>query len=165
VRKGFVEEQIPQFFRAQAFIDHLQEAIEPRRHRHHLGQSGRRIDPVEQCHRKLRILAGIGRDTVLAHPARFLTLDRCGHQLVSHNPPRDDQCGLPPQIEGIAPRLPPQRIAPAQRHAHAPRGIHHHTIVRQMRQKRRLPPRAPAIGAAFITQEGCGWQLCVGVIA
>lgn len=154
VGQGIVEEYVPQFCRARALVDQLQEPVEPRGDRHHFGQRHCRIDAVEQGERELGVLAGIGRYAVFTYPARFLAPDGSGHQIVRHNPPCDQQRGFPAQTERIAPRRPPERIAATQRHTDRARGIRHHAMIGQMRQKRRLPPRRPAIGAGIIAQIG-----------
>ncbi len=108
VRQRIVEETVPQFLRAQPRVDQLQEIIEPRRHRHHLGQRGGRVHPVEQGKRQLAVLPRIGRHPILAHPACLFAPDRRRHQIIGDDPPRDNQRRLPPQVKGIAARLPPQ---------------------------------------------------------
>ncbi len=143
----------------------MQKPVKARRHRHHFGQGGRRIDAVEQREREFRILPRVGGDAILAHPARFLALDRGGHQPVGYHPPRDNEGGLPPQIEGIAARGAAQGIATPDAHPDTARRILDQAIVGEMRQKRRLPPRAPAIGAAFIAEIGGGGQLGVAIVA
>jgi hypothetical protein len=111
VRQGIVEEEIPKCFAARPFLKKLHEPVETGGDRHHLGQRGCRIDPVEQGERQPRVLARIGGDTIFAHPAGFLAPDRGSHQPVGNHPPRDDQRRLPTQIEGIAARRAPQGIA------------------------------------------------------
>lgn len=165
MRQGFVEEIIPQFLPANAVIDHLQETVEPRRHRQHFGERCCRIDAVEQRHRQFRVLADVGGNAILAHPARLFALDRRRHQIVGHDPPRNNQRRFPAEVKGIAARLTPKRIAAADMLAHAARGVLDNAVIRQMRQKSRLPPRAPAIGAAFIAQEGGCGEPSVGIVA
>ncbi|MBK7162623.1 MAG: hypothetical protein IPH79_09060 [Sphingomonadales bacterium] len=162
--QGIIEEQIPQLFGARAFVDQLQIPVKAGRHRHHFGQGGRRIDAVEKREREFRILPRVGGDALFAHPARFLTLDRGGHQPVGNHPPRDDEGGLPSQVEGIATRCAAQRIAARYAHPHTARCILDQPIVGEMRQKRRLPPRAPAIGAAFVAEVSGGGQFGVGIV-
>jgi hypothetical protein len=165
VRQGVVKKCVPQLLRVKTGVDHVQEMVEPRRHRQHFGQRCGRIDAFEQRHRQFRILPDVGGDTVFAHPARFLALDRRRHQPVGHDPPRDNQRRFPAEVEGIAPRLAPQRIAAADMLADAARRVLDNAVVGEMRKERRLPPRAPAIGAGFVAQEGSGGEFCVGVVA
>jgi hypothetical protein len=164
MRQGVVKERVPQLLRVKAGVDHVQEMVEPRRHRQHLGQRGRRIDSFEQCHRQFRVLPDVGGDTILAHPARFLALDGRRHQPVGDDAPRNDQRRFPAQVEGIAARLAPQRIAAADMLAHTPRGILDDAVVGEMCKERRLPPRAPAVSTAFVAQEGSGREPRVGVV-
>ncbi|MBK9003674.1 MAG: hypothetical protein IPM67_09455 [Sphingomonadales bacterium] len=162
MRQGIVEEEIPKCFAARLFLKKLHEPVETGGDRHHLGQRGCRIDPVEQGERQPGVLPRIGGHTLFAHPARFLALDRGGHQPVGNHPSRYDQRGLPPQIEGIAPRRAPQRIAATLRHADTTRRILNHAMIGEMRKKSRLPPRAPAIGAGFVAEISSGGQAGVG---
>ncbi|MFD1767353.1 hypothetical protein ACFSAG_10945 [Sphingorhabdus buctiana] len=162
--QGLVKEHLPQLCAVQPFVDHLQKAVKAHRHRDYLWLGKRRIDAVEQCEGELCILPRIGGDAILTHPACFLPLDRGGHQPVGYHPPRDDQRRLPPQAEGIAARGAAQRIAATDTHPHRSRRILDKAIVGQMRKERRLPPRAPPIGAAFITQIGGGRQADIGVL-
>ena len=159
MRKGIFEKQLPQAFGRHAVTHQLQKPVKSSRHRHHFGQRCCRVDPVEQRERQLRVLADIGGNAVFAHPARLLALDRRRHQIVGHHPRRDDERRFPPQIESEAARFTAKRIAPGPRHPDAARGIGDDAVVREMRQKSRLPPRAPAIGAAFVAEIGSGGEL------
>ncbi len=165
MRKRIFEEQLPKVFSADSIVDELKEPVEPGRHRQHLGQRCRRIDSVQQRKRQLGVLAGIGGDAVFAHPARLLALDRRRHQPVGNDPPRDQQGRLPPQIESIAARLAAKRIAAALRHPDAARGLGDDAVVGEMRQKSRLPPRAPTIGAVFVAEISGGGEPGFGVVA
>lgn len=95
----------------------------------------------------------------------MFALDRRGHQIVGNDAPRDDQRRLPPQVECITARLASKRIAAADMLADAAGGVLDHAMIRQMREERRLPARAPAIGAGFVAQEGGGGEAGVGVVA
>jgi hypothetical protein len=163
--EGVVEEHLPELFCAHPIIDEMQKPVEPSRDRHHFGQRRRRIDPVEQRHRQLRVLPDIGGNAVLTHPARLLALDCGRHQIVGHNPPRDDQSRFPAEVERISARRAAKRIAAADMLSDAARGILDHAMIGKMRKERRLPPRAPAIGAGFVAQERRSGQPGVDIIA
>lgn len=163
--QGIVEEQIPQIGRGRALVDQLHIPVEARGDREDLGQRRRRIDPVEQRERQFRVLPHIGGDAILARPARMLPPDRGGHQAVCHDPPCDDERRFPAEIEWITPRGPPQGITAAQRHADAARRIGDHAMIGQMRKKRRLPPRAPAIGPRRVAKVRGRRQAGVCVVA
>ncbi|WP_374613334.1 hypothetical protein [Sphingorhabdus sp.] len=162
--QGLVKEQLPQLRAVQPFVDHLQKAVKSHRHRDYLWLGKRRIDAVEQRERELCILPRIGGDAILTHPACFLPLDCGGHQPVGYHPSCDDKRCLPPQAECIAACGAAQRIAATDTHPHRSRGILDKAIVGQMRKERRLPPRAPPVGAAFIAQIGGGRQADIGIL-
>lgn len=163
MRQRALEKSVPQGRAADAAIDQLDKPVKARRNRQHFGQARRRIDPVEQRERQARILAVIGGDALVAHPARLFALDGGGHQLVDDDAPRDDQRRFPAQAERIAARGAAQRIGPGQRHAHRARRIGDHAMIGQMRQKSRLPPRRPAVGAQFVAQESGSGATGVGI--
>jgi hypothetical protein len=163
VRQRAVEKGVPQPGAAGAAIDQFDVPVKAGRDRQHFGQRRRRIYAVEQRERQARILAVIGGDALFAHPARLFALDRGGHQLIDDDAPRDDQRRFPAQTERMPARAAPQRIGPGKRHANAARRIGDDTMIGQMRQKRRLPPGGPAIGAQFVAQESGGGQAGVGV--
>jgi hypothetical protein len=95
----------------------------------------------------------------------LFTLDRRRHQIVCHDPPRNDRRRLPSKVEGVPPRFAPKRIATADVLSDAARRILDHAMIGKMREERRLPPRAPAIGAAFVAQERRRGQPGVAFIA
>jgi hypothetical protein len=163
--EGIVEEMIPKLLRAQTVVDHHQEAVKACGDCHHFGQRHCGVNPVEQGQREFRILPCVGGHTIFAHPARGLALDRRRHHIVHHNPPRNDQRSLPAKVERIAPRGAPQGIAALRRHADTADCICRYAIIGQMRQTRRLPPRAPTIGALFIAQISGSREPRVGIVA
>ncbi|WP_397574654.1 hypothetical protein [Sphingorhabdus sp.] len=103
-------------------------------------------------------------DAFFAHPSGLFALDRGGHQSVGNDAPGDDQCRFPSQIERIAGCGAAQRVTAANAHPHRAGGIGNHAIIGQMRQKSRLPPRAPAIGTRLVTEIRSRRQPRVGVM-
>jgi hypothetical protein len=136
-------------------VHQLQKPVKMLRDGEDFVERSRGIDAIKQSERNPAVEAGVSGLALFPDPCGLFALNGDRHQLISDAAAGEKQGRFPAQIEGISPRPTAQRISRSQRFSHCRRSLCDDTIVGQMGEESRPPPRRPSIGPCIITQPRC----------